>query len=81
MLRPTTLAVEKRASSTVKVRLSRITVTASSYPVTSQPSSASTQDTGSVARSRARTAAASASSSPRSTRAPTGNRSARDVTR
>ncbi len=80
MLAPTTRAVENRGSSTVKVALSRITSTASKWPVTSQQSQAGTQETGSLARSRASTGWASASSSASVTAAPSGKRSARDVT-
>ena len=55
VLRPVTQAVENRGASTVKPRLPRSMATASSYPVTSQPSSAGMQETGFLARSRART--------------------------
>jgi hypothetical protein len=55
MLGPTTLAVEKRGSSTVNVRASRSTSTARSYPVISQAPSTGTQQAGAAARSRAST--------------------------
>jgi hypothetical protein len=63
MLGPTTLAVEKRGSSTVNVRASRRTSTARSYPVTSQAPREGTQLTGAVARSRASAGCGSASRS------------------
>jgi hypothetical protein len=63
MLGPTTLAVEKRGSSTVNVRGSRSTCTARWYPVTSQAPSTGTQTAGPAARSRASTGCGSASSS------------------
>ena len=68
MLGPTTLAVEKRGSSTVNVRASRRTSTARSYPVTSQAPRAGTQLTGAAARSRASAGCGSASRSASVTR-------------
>ena len=72
MLGPTTWAVEKRGSSTVNVSSSRITACARSYRVTSHPCRAGSQDTGSAARSRARTGCGSCSSCSRVTVAPSG---------
>ena len=63
MLGPTTLAVENRGSSTVKVRTSLSTATARSYPVTSQAPRTGTQEAGALARSRASTGCGSASRS------------------
>ncbi len=54
MLGPTTCAVEKRGSSTVKVAASLMTWIQRSRRVTSQPSRAGTQETGSVSLSLAR---------------------------
>lgn len=59
MLGPTTRAVEKFGSSTVKVAASRMTRIAAAWPVTSQPSIAGTQATGATARSCASTVGAS----------------------
>ena len=56
MLAPTTCAVENLGSSTVNLTSSRITETARSCRVTSQPSTAGSHDTGSCSRSRASTA-------------------------
>src|SRR6266566_9047924 len=72
MLGPTTLAVEKRGSSTVNVRASRRTVTARSYPVTSQAPRTGTQAAGAAARSPASTGCGSPSRSASVTR-PAGN--------
>ena len=63
MERPTTCAVEKRGSSTVKVASSRITSSAVARSVTSQPPSAGIQDTGPVDLRRARWGWGSASRS------------------
>ena len=63
MLVPTTWAVEKRSSSTVKVASSRMTCSASSRLVTSHAESAGTHATGSLARRRARSGCGSRSSS------------------
>ncbi len=73
MLGPTTSAVEKRGSSTVKVSGSRITRSARSRLVTSQPSSAGSHDTGSLARSRWRSGCGSRSSASTVADAPIGN--------
>ena len=63
MLGPTTCAVEKRGSSTVNVSASRITASARSRRVTSQPSSVGSHDTGSRSRSRSSSACGSVPSS------------------
>src|ERR1017187_5358470 len=67
MLGPTTFAVENRGSSTVNLRASRMTWTASSYPVTSQAPRTGTQLTGEAARKRASTGCGSASRTARVT--------------
>ena len=72
MLGPTTRPVEKRGSSTVNVAASRITCMARSRRVTSQPSSAGTQETGSRSRSRASSGWGSASSAASVAAAPSG---------
>src|SRR5881227_562460 len=72
MLRPTTWPVEKRGSSTVNVSGSRMTCSASSRGVTSQPPSAGSQDTGSCSRRRASSGCGSASSSSVVAAAPMG---------
>lgn len=77
MLDPTTCAVEKRGSSTVKTSESRITSSARSRRVTSQPSSAGSHETGSCSRSRARSGCGSSSSSAIVAAAPSGNVAAR----
>src|SRR5437763_6418081 len=81
MLGPTTRPVEKRGSSTVNVSGSRMTASASSRRVTSQPPSAGTRDTGSRSRSRARTGCGSSSSAATVTAAPSGYPSALVETR
>src|SRR6266496_6770331 len=73
MLGPTTLAVEKRGSSTVNVRASRRTATARSYPVTSQLPRTGTQLTGAAARNRA-SAGCGSVSRPASVTRPAGDR-------
>ena len=62
MLGPITWAVEKRGSSTVNVRSSRIAARTRSCRVTSQPSRHGSHDTGSCSRSRAWTGCGSRSS-------------------
>ena len=74
MLGPTTRAVENLGSSTVKAALSRMTATARSCRVTSQPVRAGSQETGSVSRRRASQGCGSWSRSARVMAAPSGNR-------
>src|SRR5437763_12905805 len=81
MLGPTTRPVEKRGSSTVNVSASRMTASATSRRVTSQPASAGAHDTGSRSRSRARTGCGSSSSSASVTAAPSGKSAALVETR
>ena len=73
MLGPTTRAVVKRGSWTVKARASRIAISARSRRVTSQPPSAGSHETGSRSRSSASSAYGSPSSSSTVAAAPSGN--------
>ena len=73
MLTPSTRAVEKRESATVKRCASRITSMAAWYEVTSQPPSAGIHETGSRSRRRASSGCGSSSSSSTVTLAPSGN--------
>ncbi len=77
MLRPTTWAVEKRSSSTVKLPASLIARRARSRRVTSQASSTGTQETGSCSRRRARWGWGSPASSATVSAAPSGYRASR----
>src|SRR6187551_1264666 len=80
MLGPTTWAVEKRGSSTVKPAASLMTSMHRSRRVTSHPPSTGTHDTGSRSRRRANASYGSSSSWSRVIAAPSGNRPSSAIT-